>query len=400
MGPSARASSAFAGVPHWTLMAMAMMAPVALPAARHVGLNSIRRRHQRAIGLYLGVYVAVWAGFGAVAQGAVQVVRDSRAGCSRSPPCSWRSRRLRARVAPMAQDPVSARVDELVGAAVDSALARLEAAREEPYYDEAADRSARDRYYEGLDAAVDGESLRAGLAALLERTHGPRLAYKPMQWVYPRVDLHPDGILRSIYSGKTFSPEELIEADAEIERARTQRMLGLNLRETALGPSELRAEAAAIEDALPYNCEHVVCQSWFAENEPMRGDLHHLFACESGCNSFRGNFPYLDFPDTEEVVRPACGRREEDGFEPGAGKGPVARATLYFLLRYPRVIGDGEREFTPDRLEMVLGWHEADPVSDYERHRNHVIAELQGDRNPLIDHPDWARRIDFAAAWA
>jgi Endonuclease I len=93
--------------------------------------------------------------------------------------------------------------------------------------------------------------------------------------------------------------------------------------------SELRAEAAAIEAALPYNCEHVVCQSWFDEDEPMRGDIHHLFACESGCNSFRGNFPYIDFPDTQEIVRDACGRREEDGFEPGGGKGPAARATLY-----------------------------------------------------------------------
>ena len=37
--------------------------------------------------------------------------------------------------------------------------------------------------------------------------------------------LHPDGLLRSVYSGKTFSPEELIEADAAIERARTERIV-------------------------------------------------------------------------------------------------------------------------------------------------------------------------------
>ncbi|MCE0446644.1 endonuclease [Streptomyces tricolor] len=37
-------------------------------------------------------------------------------------------------------------------------------------------------------------------------------------------------------------------------------------------------------------------QSWFAKREPMRGDLHHLFACEPECNSFRGNIPYTDFP--------------------------------------------------------------------------------------------------------
>jgi endonuclease G len=299
----------------------------------------------------------------------------------------------------MTRDRVGARLDDVVGAAVGEALATLKAAEDEPYYDGAADQTARDRYYEGLEAA-DGEPLRAALAARLEQTHDPKPAYKPMQWVYPRVDLHPDGVLRSIYSGKTFAPEELIQADAEVERARTERMVAFNLGETALGPSELRAEAEAIEAELPYNCEHVVCQSWFGEDEPMRGDLHHLFACESGCNSFRGNYPYIDFPDTLEIDREACGRREEDGFEPGAGKGPVARATLYFLLRYPGVVGDSERELSAERLEMLLGWHEEDPISDYERHRNYEIAELQGNRNPMIDRPDWVRRIDFAAAWA
>ena len=29
-----------------------------------------------------------------------------------------------------------------------------------------------------------------------------------------------------------------------------------------------------------FNCEHVVPQSWFDKKEPMRGDLHHLFACD------------------------------------------------------------------------------------------------------------------------
>jgi hypothetical protein len=29
---------------------------------------------------------------------------------------------------------------------------------------------------------------------------------------------------------------------------------------------------------LPFNCEHAVPQSWFAEREPMRGDLHHPLA--------------------------------------------------------------------------------------------------------------------------
>ena len=289
---------------------------------------------------------------------------------------------------------------ESIAASVKAAVAKVEEARAEPYYDDAADEDARAAYYAEV-ADQEGEELRALLAALLERTHDPRPRYKPMEWVYPRVDLHPDGLLRSLYSGKTFSAQELIEADAEVELARTARWQEFNVREIAVGPSELRDEFAAIEAALPYNCEHVVCQSWFGEDEPMRGDLHHLFACESRCNSFRSNYPYFDFPEREKVVREDCGRLEqEDGFEPGAGKGPAARATLYFLLRYPGFIGDTERELAPDRLEVLLAWHEEDPVSEYELHRNSVIAEFQGNRNPLIDHPDWAPRIDFANAFA
>jgi endonuclease I len=127
----------------------------------------------------------------------------------------------------------------------------------------------------------------------------------------------------------------------------------------------------------------------------MRGDLHHLFACESGCNSFRGNIPFYDFPDYEEAVREACGKREENRFEPSAGKGAVARATLYFLLRYPGEINRTSREYTEDRIETLLEWHKREPPTRYEKHRNAAIQEKQGNRNPLIDFPEWAERISF-----
>jgi endonuclease I len=152
--------------------------------------------------------------------------------------------------------------------------------------------------------------------------------------------------------------------------------------------------AAELEAAMPFNCEHVVPQSWFEKEEPMRGDLHHLFACEPKCNSFRGNTPYFDFSDSDEAVMTDCGRREGSRFEPKGGKGAVARATLYFLLRYPRQIG-GDGVLLSDRLKTLLAWHAAEPPGDYEQHRNQAIFEKQGNRNPLIDCPDWARQIDF-----
>ena len=125
------------------------------------------------------------------------------------------------------------------------------------------------------------------------------------------------------------------------------------------------------------------------------GDLHHLFACESGCNSFRGNIPYFDFPTSWRRSGTGCGRREGNKFEPTAGKGAVARATLYFLLRYPGQINETAAEYKPDRIKTLVAWHKQFPVDEYERHRNQAIFAVQGNRNPLIDHPEWADKIDF-----
>jgi len=93
--------------------------------------------------------------------------------------------------------------------------------------------------------------------------------------------------LRSIYSGNRFTREELIGADIAVDAARTERLQEL------------------------------------------------VFACESSCNSFRGNLPCIYFPHFAEAVHDERGRRERDGFEPGPARGPVARATLYFPLRDP-----------------------------------------------------------------
>lgn len=94
------------------------------------------------------------------------------------------------------------------------------------------------------------------------------------------------------------------------------------------------------------------------------------------------------------LVRERCGTTEAAGFEPWASKGPVARATFYFRIRYPRLLAT-ENVYSEASVTMLLEWHAAEPVSVYERHRNAAIFERQGNRNPVIDYPDWASRIGF-----
>lgn len=281
--------------------------------------------------------------------------------------------------------------------ALREALAELEAAATREYYDEDEDHRARDAYYNGLSDGLDRTEFYERLSELLKGTHKNRLKYRPSTHVYPWVDLHeaqPKPKLKSIYSGRDVDPQEFIEEDFRIERERL-RLQEVLQQESSLASVATQEQLDLLEASLPFNCEHVVPQSWFGKREPMRGDLHHLFACESGCNSFRGNTPYYDFSDFEEAIREACGKREENKFEPAFGKGTVARATLYFLLRYPKEINRTSKEYTEERIRILLEWHKNFPVTRYEKHRNAAIFEKQGNRNPLIDHPQWAEDIDF-----
>ncbi len=46
------------------------------------------------------------------------------------------------------------------------------------------------------------------------------------------------------------------------------------------------------------------------------------------------------------------------------------------------------------RQSVLLNWHQHDPPSQVEKTRNDVIFEqYQHNRNPFIDHPEWASSI-------
>jgi endonuclease G, mitochondrial len=276
-------------------------------------------------------------------------------------------------------------------------LDRLAAARRRPYYDADADALDRDRYYSSVDLAADDPASIAALSRLVTSTHERLLPYKPSEELYPWVDLHQDGHLRNIYSGSRVDPETVIRDDARIAKARRDLVADFVRSRATFGAREVHEEAKNVEHKLHFNCEHVVPQSWFDGDLPMRGDLHHLFTCEPVCNSDRGNLPYAELTELRTPVA-GCGRRKaKQAFEPFTGKGPAARATLYFLLRYPGVIGDDREELQRAALPTLTSWHGADPISEYERHRNAAIREAQGNRNPFIDFPELTARLNLSS---
>lgn len=122
-----------------------------------------------------------------------------------------------------------------------------------------------------------------------------------------------------------------------------------------------------------FNTEHVYPQSKL-DNENSKTDLHHLRVCDSGVNSSRVNFPFVDASGEYKLV----GERWYPGDE---WKGDVARMILYLNIRYDETISN------TGVLKDFLDWNVEDPVSAFEIHRNNIIQSAQGNRNPFIDNP-------------
>lgn len=276
-------------------------------------------------------------------------------------------------------------------ASVESALRMLEAGRKRTYYNEAVDRADAEMYYSRL-SSTRGNALRRELQRLITDTHTTKPSYdvSRVKHLYAWVDLQRNGQVRSIYSDQEFDPAEFIREDFEIEARIETRLESRGGSDANL--ESLREELEARE---PFNCEHVVPQSWFSKSEPMRGDLHHLHSCESNCNSFRGNQPYKDFSkfDEAEGLRPRCGFAQDRCFEPFMGKGKVARSVLYFMLRYEGKFNATGDAYDSDGIATIIDWSNRYPVTEHEKHRNQAIFEIQGNRNPFIDRPDWATEV-------
>ena len=136
-----------------------------------------------------------------------------------------------------------------------------------------------------------------------------------------------------------------------------------------------------------FNCEHTWPQSLFSSNEPEKSDIHHLFPTDVDANSKRGNAPF------GVVMTPtwSVGGSKLGGgyFEPRDDqKGATARAMLYFVIRY-----QDYGNFIGQQETVLKSWHLNHLPSGDEINRNHGIYQLQKNRNPFVDHPEFAKRI-------
>ncbi len=160
------------------------------------------------------------------------------------------------------------------------------------------------------------------------------------------------------------------------------------------------------------NCEHTWPQSMGAKGQA-KSDMHHLFPTRVGVNSARSNYPFGEVPDHEtdrwyigEVMQDEIPTKNIDAyseldtdsghFEPKENvKGDIARAMFYFYTMYHDQSGFND-SFFEGQKNTLLKWHIADPVDDFEVHRNRFIAKYQdGKVNPFIEDKTLVERVFF-----
>lgn len=187
------------------------------------------------------------------------------------------------------------------------------------------------------------------------------------------------------------------------------------------GRSEPKANKAQSNQRHYWNREHVYPKSngGFNKRDDRNldnmasgyTDIHHLRPTDAWVNTKRsdneydnGGTPLVD--DKSPIAGTDLNKLDTaaDSFEPrDAVKGDVARMIFYMVTRY-----EGNDPHTPD-LELsnttkdngtafgnactLFQWHKQDAVDAFERLRNNRIQNIQKNRNPFIDNPDWVDSV-------
>ncbi|AKK71544.1 endonuclease I [Chryseobacterium gallinarum] len=160
-----------------------------------------------------------------------------------------------------------------------------------------------------------------------------------------------------------------------------------------------------------YNREHIIPQSFFSKAAPMVSDIHFIRATDGKVNGMRSNYPFgkVGSATFTSMNGSKLGTSASSGysgtvFEPiDEFKGDVARMIFYFVTRYQSKLSSfssgnmlGSTAFPGLQtweLNVLLAWHNQDPVSQAEINRNNASYTYQGNRNPFIDNPGYVNLI-------
>ncbi|TDP60870.1 endonuclease [Flavobacterium dankookense] len=163
-----------------------------------------------------------------------------------------------------------------------------------------------------------------------------------------------------------------------------------------------------------YNREHLIPQSVYNSLQPMLSDAHCVVPSDKYVNAQRDSWPFSKVNNATSTYSNGSkkGSNLNSGYSAGYTgtvfepidefKGDIARMILYFATRYedqvsgwnyPMFNNTSNQVFTNQAINVLLTWHNNDPVSQRERDRNDAIYARQNNRNPYIDNPSYAMSI-------
>ena len=154
------------------------------------------------------------------------------------------------------------------------------------------------------------------------------------------------------------------------------------------------------------NREHVWPQSHFGKAENTQtspySDAHHVRPCEVSLNSSRSNTFFDELSSYSGSDAYGNVWNGEIFYPSEAYRGDAARICFYVATRYTNLSFvdsgtssevNGSSNYIMGNLSALLKWNETYAVKDSEIRRNEAVAKIQNNRNPFIDHPEFAEYI-------
>ena len=216
---------------------------------------------------------------------------------------------------------------------------------------EAYQNNDKDTYYNGVSASLEGMQLISQLNALNNSKRQRLIAYNSMFSYFKYTDPGTDfGDVTSFYTGR-----DCLSVTREHVWPYSKLILNDNTGNTR-GDNEIEQ------------------------------DLHMI---DGEVNEGRGNKFYTYSTGS--------------GWDPGSMgdetyRGEAARIIFYTAIADPRLTivdkdYDASSNATMGRLSTLLEWNLKYPATNRENVRNEAVENIQGHRNPFIDHPEYACRI-------
>lgn len=243
-----------------------------------------------------------------------------------------------------------------------------------------------DSYYSSLNENLTGTAFRSQLADLITRTHTTLTVYKgssnlALNEVYKKTDADLDnpGNIIWFYTGTS------------IHYTGCGGQSGDTNREHVWPKDSGRAFDGDAE-------------------RNVGADAHHLRPTEANLNSARSSKSFDEIPQTTTNIVKQNGSSaygsgdtlcytNSNFFYPSKGyRGATARILMYVQVRWGDKYGLSFVDSagackTIGKISTLMKWHIEEPPTEEEIRRNEAVADIQGNRNPFIDHPEYASKI-------